>query len=54
MQPESYEIVTDPYLVAVILTGLGLNARPPQRGPPRRRLSLFDADIDQSQPDYDD
>ena len=53
LHPENFEIVIDPLLVAAILAGLGLNARPPQRGPPRRRRGLFDADIDQSPPDDD-
>ena len=53
LHPENCEIVTDPLLVAAILADLGLNALPPQRGPPRRRLGLFDPDIDQSPPDDD-
>ena len=52
--PENSEIVTNPPLVAAILIGLGLNAVPLPRGPPRRRQGLlFDPDVDQSQPDYD-
>ena len=53
LHPENFQIVTDPPLVAAILIGLGLNALPLQRGPPRRRQGLFDADIDQSQPDLE-
>lgn len=54
LYPEKFEVVTDPQLIAAILAGLGLNARPPQRGPPRRSLGLFDLDIEQRHPDDDD
>ena len=53
LDPDNCEIVTDPSLAAAILTCLGLNALPPQRGPPRRQQGLFDPDIDQSHPDFD-
>jgi hypothetical protein len=54
LQPDNCEIVTDPQIVAAILAALGMNFRPPQRAPPRRRQGLFDADIDQRQTEYDD
>jgi len=53
LRSENWEIVTSPPLVVATLVGLGLNARPLQRGPPRRRQGLFDPEIDQRQPDFD-
>ena len=46
MPPESLELVTVAPLVAAILAGLGLNARPPSRAPPRQ-IAGDDDDIDQ-------
>jgi hypothetical protein len=51
LHPESFEIVTTPALVQVILHALGLSGRAPARAPPRGLIP--EDDIDQSTPDFD-
>ncbi len=53
VQPENFELVTEPPLVAAILLALGHSPHPPARGPPRCGVEL-DLDIDQRETYLDD